>query len=81
MADLTLEEIQRIKDRCKVTNTGEFQDGVTLYCCPACEKKFAISDLKQWAYKRRTRSKRKNESILHFCSYTCARKYDKVFNI
>lgn len=77
--DLTIDQYQEIKDRCKESNPGRFDNGVTLYNCPCCQKDFAISYVDGWTYKRRTRSHRKNESILYFCSYSCIRIYDKIF--
>lgn len=79
MDNLTLEEIQGIKDRCRFSNTGKFDNGVTMYRCPICEKNFTVMDPGQWIYKRRTRAKRKSESIMYLCSYSCIRKYDEVF--
>ena len=79
MKEMTLEEEQAFRERCKQTNTGKFDNGVTVYTCPRCGKNFAISYIEGWVYKRRTRSYRKNESVLYFCSYSCCRDFDKVF--
>ena len=79
MRDISLEEEQAIRERCKNTNSGMFAHGVTTYKCPIDEKDFVISDSTQWVYKRKTRAKRKNESVLYFCSYKCCRVYDKIF--
>ena len=76
---LTLEEIENIKERCKKSNTGTFDRGVTLYKCPCCQKDFSVMYVDGWAYKRKTRSFRKNESVLYFCSYSCTRVYDQIF--
>lgn len=80
MDNLTLEEIQGIKDRCRFSNTGKFDNDVTMYRCPVCEKDFVISDSTQWVYKRRTRARRKNEAVLYLCSYSCSRTYDQIFD-
>ena len=77
--DLTLEEYQGIKERCQTSNTGEFNNGVTIYKCPICQKDFAVMYVSTWTYKRKTRARRKNELVLYMCSYGCARIYDRIF--
>lgn len=79
MRDISLEEEQAIKERCRESNKGRFEHGTTIYTCPICQKNFCISDTSEWAYKRRTRSRRKNEAILYICTYGCTRTYDKIF--
>lgn len=80
MNEVSLEEEQAIRERCKNTNSGKFAHGVTMYRCPICEKDFMISDSNQWVYKRRTRTRRKNEAVLYLCSYSCSRTYDQIFD-
>lgn len=80
MNEVSLEEEQAIRERCKNTNSGMFAHGVTTYKCPVCEKDFVISDTSQWVYKRKTRAKRKNEAVLYLCSYSCSRTYDQIFD-
>ena len=79
MNEVSLEEEQAIKERCKDSNKGRFEGGMTLYDCPICTKQFVVQDIKAWVYKRRTRSRRKNESILYMCSYPCTRIYDNIY--
>ena len=77
MSELTLEEEQAIKERCKKSNKGWFEGGLTMYQCPVCTKQFCVHDQSQWAYKRRI-TKTKQAQTLYLCSYTCCRTYDRV---
>ena len=80
MKDLTLEEIQAIKDRCKQSNEGRFEGGLTIYDCVVCGKPFCVHSEGSWVYKRRIfRSKKPQNITLYMCSYGCTRKYDAVF--
>lgn len=77
MADLTLEEIAAIKDRCKKPNKGEWEGGLVSFHCPVCNKRFYIVSLGDWVFKRRL--KQKTTAIVYLCSYGCSRQYDSIF--
>lgn len=79
MADLTLEEIAAIKDRCKKPNKGEWEGGLVRFKCPLCEKRFYVTSLSDWVFKRRI--KQKSTALLYLCSYGCSRRYDQAFGI
>ena len=77
MADLTLEEIAAIKDRCKKPNKGEWEGGMVRFECPICQKHFYIISLRDWTYKRRI--KQKSTALLYICSYPCIRVHESIF--
>lgn len=79
MSELTLEEEQAIRNRCKVGNETWFEDGIAMFKCIVCEKPFCIHDIGGWVYKRRCWNKKKAK-LLYLCSYPCSRKYDKIFD-
>lgn len=78
--ELSIEETEAIKERCKHSSLGEFEQGVSVYHCPVCQKRYAIQDLAQWAYKRRRNLPNKKNLTIYLCSYGCTRVYDKVFS-
>lgn len=78
MSDLTLEEIQGIKERCKEPNKGRPNGGITTYTCPVCKKDFVMSNISAWTFKRHI-YKGRNKATLYICGYTCARRYDSIF--
>ena len=82
MSELTLEEEQAIRKRCQKQNTGQWENGLTMYDCPICTKRFVIHDQGQWVYKRRARvlSKAKSYLPMYLCSYKCCRVYDRIFD-
>lgn len=77
MADLTLEEIATIKEKCKTPNKAESESGLVRFVCPVCQKSFYIHSQSDWIYKRRI--KQKATAFLYICSYPCLRKYDSIF--
>ena len=77
MKELSLEEIQAIKDRCKKSNHGDWEGGLTVYSCPVCTKRFVVHNESGWVYKRK-RFKDK-QVILYLCSYGCSRKFDSIY--
>ena len=52
MNEVSLEEEQGIKERCKYFNRGWFEGGLTMYNCPICQKPFVVHDQNGWVYKR-----------------------------
>ena len=78
MSDLTLEEIQGIKERCKEPNKGWLAGGLATFKCPICQKNFVIHDIGSWVYKRKI-YKGKKMQTLYMCSYPCIRKYESIF--
>lgn len=76
--EVTLEEEQAIRDRCKEGSEAWFENGIAMYKCVVCGKSFCIHDLSAWVFKRRIWNGRKART-LYLCSYPCSRKYDKVF--
>ena len=79
MKDLTLEEIQAIKDRCKDSNHGEWEGGLTMYNCPVCQKRVVIHNESSWVYKRKRFLNKNKYVLLYFCSYGCTRKFDSIY--
>lgn len=79
MSELTLEEMAKIKKDCSKPNKGTSDAGVTVYECPICKKVFAVSNPKEWTYKRLVRGYNVKQGGIYFCSYGCVRKHDKAF--
>ena len=51
------------------------------YTCPICGKLFINRNPAGWAYKRRDcrKDSRTYKWLLHFCSASCARQFDKLY--
>lgn len=80
MTELSLEEEQAIRDRCKHTNRGRSVGGLTMYDCPVCTKAFVVHNETVWVYKRKRGKYKKSAVVLYFCSYGCMRTYDRLFD-
>jgi len=78
MSDLTLEEIAKIKQRCKTPNKGEWEGGMVRFECPLCSRHFYVISLRDWTFKRRIKTK--STFLIYLCSYGCSRKYDSIFD-
>lgn len=74
-----MEEVEAIKKRCKKGNKGILEDGVKLFVCPVCTRSFVVYDDMGWVYKRFVYKRNKENEGLFMCSYSCLRKYDKIF--
>ena len=79
MKELSLEEIQAIKDRCKHTNRGRSVGGLTMYDCPVCTKTFVVHNEAAWVYKRKKFINKRGAMLFYLCSYGCTRVYDRLF--
>jgi len=79
MNELTLEEEQAIKERCKESNRGEWKGGLTIYSCPVCTRKFVVHDERSWVYKRKKFINKRGSMLFYFCSYGCTRVFDWLF--
>ena len=82
--ELSLEEIERIKQVTEKGNAGEYFGGIPTFICPICNKRFSIMDMGAWIFKRRrfwkAKGNNKTTVINYFCSYGCTSKYDSIFN-
>ena len=76
MPDISMEEI---RGRCKSPNKGIWEGGLVRFECPVCGKRFYVTSLSDWVFKRRI--KQKATALLYLCSYGCSRKHDQAFGI
>lgn len=77
---MTPEEIESIKARCRKSNIGIWEGGLTTYRCAVCEKRFVIHNEGSWVYKRKKYRFHNGSVVLYLCSYGCTRKFDEIFD-